>query len=288
MPYVWLALAGLIAFVVLVRCGQLETKVGLIFVTGAMIAFSDLVVILFRLYRYHTGLVAAPVPDSRLGMFLSDGLFVPLFASAVVGAVPRRRYLVSLLILVPLLFIEHEFSIGHLFIYLRWKLWYSAMLFSIYLFLISAWANYFERTGYTVRNRAVLTTASLYYLWTWYSVLSSGVLNLYTLRTHLVPDPILDNVLSGFLLRFLPFGTIGLLWVWNRWVDRPAHVALLAGVFTAWYLLLISTGIYRLRAPWHPLYAALSATLLVLCAGAVDRWFARNETGTNVAIRARR
>lgn len=274
MPYLWLALAGLTLFMVMARVGPFENKVSLFFVTGSVIAFTDLLVVLFRLYQFRPGLIPAPVPDARLGLFLADGLFVPLLASALVGSFPRRRDLAGLLVLVTVLFVENRFLAGQIFVHFRWKLWYSAVLFLVYLVLTSAWAADFERHRYCVRNRAILTLMSLYYLWTWYSVLTSGVLNLYTLRPHLLPDPVLDNVLSGFLLRFLPFGTVGFVWVWNRWVDRPAYVALLAAILTGWYFLLIAIGIYRLRAPWHPVYAALSATLLVLAVGGLDRWFA--------------
>jgi hypothetical protein len=274
-PYVWLALTGLGLFVATSRIGRFPTKVGLLFVAGSMIGLTDLFAILFRLYEFHPGLLAERVPDARLGMLLADGIFVPMLASTIVGSVSRWRYLVGLaLVVVPFLFLENQFLIGRLYLHVHWKLWHSAALFSVYVAVLAAWAGYFERNGYNVLNRAILTLTSIHYLWLCYSILSSGVLNLFTLRPHLLADPVLDNVLSGFLLRFVPSGGIGLLWIWNRWVDKPAGIAALAATFAGWLLLLHLFGIPRAREPWHNAYGVLALTLIVLAAGRLDRWFA--------------
>lgn len=275
MPYVWLALSGLALFMALSRKGQFATKVGLVFIVGSMTGMTDLMAILFRLYTFRPGLIAERVPDSRLGMLLADQIFVPLLVSTVVGSARRWRYLVSLaLVVVPILFIENQFLVLHVYLHVHWKLWYSAVLFSLYMAGISTWANYFERCGYNLVNRVILTVTSFHCIWLWYSIVASGVLNLFTLRPHLLADPVLDNVLGGFLLRFLPSGGIGLLWIWNRWVDRPAGVAALLGAFATWLLLLQLSGITRAREPWNLAYGALALTLIVLAAGWLDRWFA--------------
>lgn len=275
MPYVWLALAGLTLFLLLSRTGQLATKVGLLFIVGSMTGLTDLIVILLRLYEFRPGLLAQRVPDSRLGMLLADQIFVPLLISAIVGSAPRRRFLVGVaLVVVPFLFIENQFLIRHLFVHVHWRLWYTAVLFSTYVGCISVWADYLERSGYNTLNRAILVVTSLHCIWLWYSVLASGVLNLFMLRPHLLADPATDNVLSGFMLRFLPSGAIGLLWVWNRWVDGPAGIATLAATFSGWLLVLHLSGIARVRAPWNAAYGVLALTLIVLAVGGLDRWFA--------------
>ncbi|HWI61436.1 MAG TPA: hypothetical protein VNT75_06350 [Symbiobacteriaceae bacterium] len=277
MQYIALAISAVIAAALTWRDGSLPTKVAVFLAAGAFIDVADIGAILLDLYRYRPGLLPEAVADARLGALLADFLFVPVITAVGFGAVRHSRLLVGVLLVGTVTALEHAFVRAGVFVRTGWKLWHSAVLFSLFSAVMAWWSEWFEREGYSPLNRAVVILCALQYTWTIVSLLLGGVLHLLELRLFWLPSPEKDEVLAGVVLYLVPFSLIAGTLVWRRLATRPAWVLTAGLIWSAWAWVLGSVGLRRDAPAWGPVQAGMVMAAVVPMLGTLDEWFARNS-----------
>lgn len=282
MPYVVLALFGWVMLRIVRSKADAPWVVAMILMTGGAIGLADLfLTALLNLYSFRTGLMPDPT-DTYLGMLLSDKLFVPAYAAAIIPALVDRPVWAAGAAALPLGLVEFNFYRTGFFAYRGWHTIYTVAWFASFFAGAWAWLRHLQRAGYTPFHRALILVGATGYGFHLWGLIGQILLHLFELRLFWLTDAMKDRVVGGTLCFGVPYIIVATATIWKR-RDQSLHsMAAAAAMFALWFTLLRRWGIWRDTTGWTPLLETAVIVLLITLTGQVDRWLAYAIPGKTV------
>ncbi|MGE5675490.1 MAG: hypothetical protein ACM3XM_16710 [Mycobacterium leprae] len=273
MVYFTLAAVAFLLLAFQWRQGVHAHSLALVLLTGAAISMADLFTnALLHLYVFRPGILPQPA-DNFVGVLIAECLFVPSLYGLLALLPPRRRLLASGGIVLLLIGIEQLFLRLQVYELHGWQTWHTAVAFGAFGMLMGAWANRFERLGYTGPRRLTLVAATVTYLGNLWGVSILSTLQPFRLALHPILSAGHSFHVGSFVVHGIPFIVAGTAIIWFRQNRTLWQQVLPFFGFWAWMGWLTQTGVRHLRFAAEPLGAAIVYTLLIYAAGRIDRWY---------------
>lgn len=276
MLYIWVAGAGLAAALyTIMRSKRRAELVLLFFVAWAVMGAADWTAFgLLELYTYTPGIVAEPLWDAVIGVFLAEAMFVPSLAVVLVAwTAPWIGVIVgtAVVTVAEILFVQQG-----IFVYRAWRLWHTIALFPVFFGVMSFVGNKIRRGQLSVPWVHLFARASVLLSLTVATILPLRAEELLDFNLYLAFSQAGNQSLLRFLLRliWLPSGYWAV--AEPKALPRLARVALVTVLFICVNHLLIEFEVVTFRPPWSATLDAVYLGVVAYVGGMLADWLVRN------------
>lgn len=276
MPYILLALLGLIPAALTIVRRRGPAPLATFFIAAALVDLADWIAYsCLDLYEYHPHLAAYPVLDETLGVILSEFIFVGSLTVLLVEHAPGWGWaLVGAAVVTAL---QVAFARVGLLILHAWPAWLNAAAFVVYFWLMQAYHAALQRDGLhnawlrTIAQAGVAGTFSALY------ALVQKVNQAFVIYINVLPTHVRNQSLARVILHL---GVIIPLGVWvlrSPPANRTWRLAVATLVVILFNYARVALGLQRYRAPWNPVTDGLLVGLALAVAALVYTWIESRE-----------
>lgn len=276
MPYLWLAVAGLLVGGPVLFTRRSAAVLSVFWFAESLVFTANYAVMdLMELYYYRPWFLADYVADNTLGIFLAELGFVGFLALWVVYTLPPLLGAVAGTVVV--VGIEFFFRRWGIFLGNGWQLWHTAAVFPFYFLAIYLFKGLAERHGAAAGWIRTATRVNLALWWSHFLGMVAYWITVGVVMQVRILPTFARNQTLGAILTVGPWLNGALLWVLaGRAEQRVIRLLWSAAglLLIGWFWVLV--GLWRFRSPWN-LYVHTGAQvaaiwLAVLCDEWISRW----------------
>ena len=276
MPYLLLALLGLIPAAVTIYRRRDAVPLATYFAAAALVDLADWIAYsCLALYEYHPHLSANPLLDQTLGVIFAEIIFVgsltvllvehsPGWAGALLGA--------AIVTAVQVAFERVGILIAH-----AWPPWLNAAAFVAYFRLMQTYHAALQRHGLqngwlrTIAQAGVVGTFAAFY------ALAQKVNRAYVFYLNVLPTHARNQSLARLVLNLVVYIPLGVWVLRSAGWSRMGRLAVATGGAILFNYARVALGLQSYRAPWNAVTDGLLLGLTLTAATWVFAWIESRE-----------